>query len=250
MKNFGLITLSSLFLLISQTVSASLWDDLWSTKDQQASKAFAEENFKKASDLFEKSQWQGAANYKQGDFQSAVSQFSNSDDSETIYNKANSLAKSQQFEQAIEDYNRVLKQDPIHEDALFNKKIVEELLKQQQEKEKQDQEKKDKENKEKQEQDSESDSESKSEQESEEDENSEQKESEDQSEQQTQEQQQKEAEQKQAELAEDLRDQKEKDQALEHWLEKIPDDPGGLLRRKMYREYQRRGRQQKEKKVW
>ncbi len=32
----------------------------------------------------------------------------------------------------------------------------------------------------------------------------------------------------------------EKQQALEHWLERVPDDPGGLLRRKFQLEYQRR----------
>jgi len=33
---------------------------------------------------------------------------------------------------------------------------------------------------------------------------------------------------------------REKRQALEHWLERVPDDPGGLLRRKFQLEYQRR----------
>ena len=43
----------------------------------------------------------------------------------------------------------------------------------------------------------------------------------------------------------------EEQQALEQWLRKIPDDPGGLLRRKMYREYKKRGRENRfVKKVW
>lgn len=33
---------------------------------------------------------------------------------------------------------------------------------------------------------------------------------------------------------------REKKQALEHWLQRVPDDPGGLLRRKFQLEYQRR----------
>ncbi|MCP3675370.1 MAG: hypothetical protein GY829_12970, partial [Gammaproteobacteria bacterium] len=37
----------------------------------------------------------------------------------------------------------------------------------------------------------------------------------------------------------------EKEQALEQWLRMIKDDPGGLLRRKMYVEYQRRQQQGK-----
>ena len=34
-----------------------------------------------------------------------------------------------------------------------------------------------------------------------------------------------------------------KQQFLEQWLRKIPDDPGRLLRNKMEREFQRRGKQ-------
>ncbi len=239
--------------MMSEHANANVWDDLWKTHDQQASKAFVEQDFDKAAELFENNQWQGASSYKKGDFDAATLQFSKRDDVESKYNKGNSLAKAQQFQQALDSYNQVLEKSPNHEDALFNKKIVEEMLKQQQEKEKQDQEKKDQENqdqdqenKDKQESDSDSKSEQDSEENSEQKEDSEQKESEQQSEQESD----KKAEDKQAQLSEDQRDQNEKDQALEHWLEKIPDDPGGLLRRKMYREYQRRGRQQKEKKIW
>ena len=221
---------------------------MWNTRDQQASKAFDKKDYDKAAELFENEQWQGASSYKNGDFDAATLQFSKKDDIESLYNKGNSLANAQQFQQALDSYEQVLKNSPSHEDTLFNKKIVEELLKQQQEKEKQEQEKKDQENKEKQDSDSDSDSQSEenSEENSEEKENSEQQESE----QQSKEESEKQAEEKQAQISEDERDQNEKDQALEHWLEKIPDDPGGLLRRKMYREYQRRGRQQTEKKIW
>ena len=37
--------------------------------------------------------------------------------------------------------------------------------------------------------------------------------------------------------------EQEKQQALEQWLERVPDDPGGLLRRKFAIEYQRRMQQ-------
>ena len=238
-------------LIIPNTAQAGIWDDLWKTRDQQANEAFQQQDYEKAAELFQDKKWQGSASYKQGDFNSALQQFSQSDDLESIYNQANSLAKSQQLEEAIEQYNQVIEKasnnQQLVEDAEFNKKIVEELLKQQQEQEKQDQENQDQENKDKEESDSESNSEQDSDEQSEEEKNSEQQEQEEQKSQQDSEEQ---AEEKQAELSEDQRDQNEKDQALEHWLEKIPDDPGGLLRRKMYREYQRRGRQQTEKKVW
>jgi Ca-activated chloride channel family protein len=39
-------------------------------------------------------------------------------------------------------------------------------------------------------------------------------------------------------------------QAMEQWLRRIPDDPGGLLRRKFRSQYQRRGAPADESEVW
>ena len=52
-----------------------------------------------------------------------------------------------------------------------------------------------------------------------------------------------------AELAE-LRAQQEQQQAMEQWLRRIPDDPGGLLRNKFRYQYQRSGVDQDGNKVW
>ena len=52
-----------------------------------------------------------------------------------------------------------------------------------------------------------------------------------------------------AELAE-LRQQQEEQQAMEQWLRRIPDDPGGLLRRKFRYQYQRYGRDQEGREIW
>ena len=249
MASSFMMPLSILLLLgsFSSPSQAGIWDDLWKSKDQQASEAFENENYEKAATLFRDPNWQASANYKKGDFQTALSQFSQLNTLTSKYNQANSLAKAQQLEPSLELYNQVIEQSndsSLVEDAEFNKKIVEELLKQQQQEQQNEQQDK---NDEQEQQDKDSEQQSESDQNSEQ--NSEQ---EQQSEQESQEQQESEQQQKEkeAQLAEDERDQTEKDQALEHWLEKIPDDPGGLLRRKMYREYQKRGRQQTEKKVW
>lgn len=249
MTSSFMMPLSALLLLgsFSSPSQAGIWDDLWKSKDQQASEAFENENYEKAATLFRDPNWQASANYKKGDFQTALSQFSQLNTLTSKYNQANSLAKAQQLEPSLELYNQVIEQSndsSLVEDAEFNKKIVEELLKQQQQEQQNEQQDK---NDEQEQQDKDSEQQSESDQNSEQ--NSEQ---EQQSEQESQEQQESEQQQKEkeAQLAEDERDQTEKDQALEHWLEKIPDDPGGLLRRKMYREYQKRGRQQTEKKVW
>ena len=67
------------------------------------------------------------------------------------------------------------------------------------------------------------------------------------------EEQEQEGEQEKTEL-EQMNDA-EREQVLEQWLRMIKDDPGGLLRRKMYMEYQKRQQQGKKlqdkgEKVW
>ena len=55
--------------------------------------------------------------------------------------------------------------------------------------------------------------------------------------------------QTEAELQAQRREQ-EQMQAMEQWLRRIEDDPGGLLRRKFRYQYQREGRDQDGNNVW
>ena len=63
------------------------------------------------------------------------------------------------------------------------------------------------------------------------------------------EQQQSEQQLSEAELAE-LRRAQEQEQAMEQWLRRIPNDPGGLLRRKFRYQYQRAGQDQDGNNLW
>ena len=238
--------------LASNPVSALEWQDLWYTKDQQAKQAYAKGEYDKAANLFEEKQWQATSQFKSGQFEAAANNFDPQSSTDSLYNHATSLAKAEKLQESIDAYNQLLEKEPNHQDALFNKKIVEELLKQEQQKQdqqKQDQEsEKDEDQKDQESQDSESDSKDKKDGEQDQDQKNQEEEQENQEQEKTEEE--KEAEKQMAEKSKDEREKAEKDQALETWLEKIPDDPGGLLRRKMYREYQLRGREQKEKILW
>ncbi|TQV71550.1 VWA domain-containing protein [Aliikangiella marina] len=230
-------------LCYAPSAAALSWKDLWLTKNQQAESAYKNGEYDKAAQLFEDSEWKATAQYKNGAFADAATHFDPKLSERSLYNHATSLAKGNNLQEALDAYNSLLEKNPEHEDAQFNKKIIEDLLKQQQEQQNQDQQNQDQQNQDQQQQQQQQDQ---SQQQEQQDQQSQQ-------EQQQQQQQQEQAEQQQQQeqqMIEDQRDKSEKDQALEHWLEKIPDDPGGLLRRKMYREYQRRGRQQKEEKLW
>jgi Ca-activated chloride channel family protein len=271
----GLLCITFMLLLPLPGNSYALdWQDLWQTKDQQATQAFAQQQYDHAAELFENPDWKAAAQYRSGKPQTGELQVPKT--ATGFYNQGNVLAKSGRFEEAIVAYGKSLAIDPNNEDAKYNKKLVEEALKQQKQQQ-QDQQQSDKqqnsENDQKQgEQNSQQDQSGSEQKPEQKDENSaqnngeskqeksetgEQKESEktDESKKQAEEPQAQESSaqkedkkkpdpSKQNEApAQAVQPSDEKVQANEQWLNRIPDDPGGLLKRKFKYQYgQRRQR--------
>lgn len=128
----------SLLLLPTPQAQANIWQDLWKTKDQQAQEKFNQQQYKQAAKSFSDPLWQGSAYYKAGDYEKALKAFEKSDSAEALYNKANALAKLKKFEDAIKAYQQALAKNPELTDAKENKKLIEELLKQQQSKQNQE----------------------------------------------------------------------------------------------------------------
>lgn len=108
---------------------ASVWDDLWQTRDQQAAAAFESGDVSGAAELFESADWKAAADYETGDFESAGAAFAALPGPDNRYNLGNALAKNGKLEDAIAAYDEVLDVEPEHEDARFNRDLVERLLK-------------------------------------------------------------------------------------------------------------------------
>jgi Ca-activated chloride channel homolog len=136
----------SLLLLPAQPVNADLWSDLWKTKDQQGKALYQKEQFKQAANAFKDPMWQGNAHYKSGDYESAISAYSKINNADANYNIGNSYAQLQQLEKAIEAYEKALALNPEHENALANKKLIEDLQKQQESQQQQDQQNNDQQN--------------------------------------------------------------------------------------------------------
>ncbi|MCX7554302.1 VWA domain-containing protein [Marinicella sp. S1101] len=248
------------FMLNSQHSYALSWDDLWLNKDQQAYRQL-ETAPEKAFQQAQSTALKAAAAYKKQDFKTATSLYPKTGDSlADYYNRGNALAQAGDLAAALDSYNQALTFDPEDEDTLYNKNIVEQALQQQQEQEQQQQEQQEQQNQESQDsqdnQQQEQQNQESSEQEQQEQQQQAQKdqqaeadqeqeqqaeEQEQQTEQQEQEQQEQQEQQESIELTpeEKALDAEEK-QAMEQWLRRIKDDPGGLMRRKFLYQYHRR----------
>ena len=253
-----ILVLPLLLLPVSPGAEAIGWDELWQNTNQRGSRAFEQGEHQSAAELFENPEWKASSLYRAEDFEQALQYWEGNDSDDAHYNRGNALAKLERLEEAIEAYDQALQRNAGHEDAAFNKKQVEEQLKQQQQQQ-QDQQQSEQNQKEQNQQND-------SQQSSGDNGGDQQKES---SDQQTQQQptnpeesddgeldqakQDQPAESEQASSqteAQQSLDKQMSDQATEQWLRKIPDDPGGLLRRKFLYQYRQRGDNSKAQEPW
>ena len=270
-------------LLIPHPAEAQTFSNLWQTRDQQGAAALESGDPEKAALLFEDSDWRGAAHYAAEQWDKAADEFSKTKSADNWYNQGNALALAGDLNGALQAYDASLAIEPEAGDTLRNRDIVEQLLQQQdpQSQQGEDGEQGDSgenESDNSQQGNSEEDdansqnqqgdgSESDSSQQSEgssgdqneqqagdsESNSSSQAETEQSGDQQSDNGNDALSEEMQARLDEQTREQMgkfdaglEKQQALEQWLRRVPDDPGGLLQRKFRYETIQRLRQGEE----
>lgn len=118
---------------------ASTWNDLWQRPDQQGQAALAAGDAASAAGLFQDPAWQAAANYQGGTYDQAATRYASLGGTENRYNLGNALAKSGKLADAVKQYDEVLKQEPQHADAKFNRDLVQRLLDQQRQQQQQQQ---------------------------------------------------------------------------------------------------------------
>ena len=265
----GWVLVLVIFIMpVPQIAHASLWDDLWLNKDQQAQKALGDGSPADAAVLFDDREWRAVANYRAGDYKSSAAEFAESGDARNLYNLGNAMAQQGEYEAAIDAYEQVLEMDPGNEDAAFNLEFVQNLQNQEQDESAGDDqtstqnpggqgdqsESEGEQNQEgsegasqNQQSDEQSEGSQRDDEMSEEDLEALQQELERAAEEAQQGEQPQQL--SEAQLAE-MRQQQEQQQAMEQWLRRIPDDPGGLLRRKFRYQYQRYRRDQEGNEAW
>ncbi|MBL4711933.1 MAG: VWA domain-containing protein [Gammaproteobacteria bacterium] len=290
----GYLIFAVLFILpIAKPAHALSLNELFTSDNDRAMALFKDEEYEDAALLFDNEQWKAAALYRIRQYQLSIDLLENFDTAKAHYNRGNALTRQDEITKAIEDYSKAIELDPDHEDAKYNKA----LLEKRQDEDEQNQESQEGANPEQQEEDESKDSEAASggdasqmnpepqdedqpqenteaspsppdnepQAENEPTENDEQgqpssqssaqnepeQETSEQGQQQDQQQNQQQDEQQQEQQAVEQDDNNEaqadeetnqetdsdeqqplSDQTVEQWLNKVPDDPGGLLRRK------------------
>lgn len=242
-----------MIMLPTEQAEASWWMDLWQTRDQQGYSEFMQDSPETAAALFEDQAWKGAALYKNKNFEEATTAFGAGDTPTHHYNLGNARAKMGDLAGALEAYQSVLSQEPEHEDALYNKALVEKLMQDQSQSESDDseasndgQDQNEQSGSDGSEPQEGSESQDKGEPESQQnneqgDETEQNQDTEPESPEQNQEPETPSQQEAQAEAAEAELNPEEA-QALEQWLRRVPDDPGGLLRRKFEQQFEDRVR--------
>jgi len=262
-----LLCLPLIVLPVPQPAYALDMQSLWLNPDQQAMKAFDAGNAATAAELFRDNDWKAAAHYRAGNYEQANTLLASPESSNDYYNKANVLAKLGSYKEAIDAYDQALNLDPGNEDARYNRELVKKALEQQQQQNGQQQQQSDDQQKsqdqaqqqdqsqsqqqtgDQQQQDDQTGNEQqRTEQQDQltdvsdkqdEESSDEQQENMQQSEQQqdTEDQQQLQAQQQDEAVDQEDAETVESEQAMEQWLRRIPDDPGGLMRRKFIYQY-------------
>lgn len=127
----------------SAPVQAFEFSDLWLRADQQAARALAAGDAKKAQAIAKDPALRGSAAYRAEDYAGASKAWADAHGADALYNQGNALAKDKKYEEAITAYQQALDMQPTLEDAQANKRAVEEWLKRQQSKDDKNQQNKD-----------------------------------------------------------------------------------------------------------
>lgn len=251
-----------LLTLVLCPAHAFNWHDWFATHDQQAMQMMDKGQYEQAEQTFQRDDWRATAAYRAGDYSVAAKRYPSMKQGSASYNEGNALAHMGQYENAIKAYDKALAVNPHDEDAIHNRKLIEELLKQQKEKQ-QDQNQKDQDqqqNQQQQDQNQQNNQQNQPDQtqqnQNQSDQNQQNKEQQNkqnqnqsQSSSQNQNQNQSQDQQKQNEPSQQessntnqasANSAKESQQEKEQLMKIIPDDPGGLLKEKFHRDYLRR----------
>jgi Ca-activated chloride channel homolog len=129
----GWLLVLPLLLFWPAPARALNWPELWRTPDQQAARAFAEQDFAGAAAKFQNPRWKASALYRAGRYADAAKLLDESQTADDYYNQGNALARQGDLPGALQAYQQALQKNSAHADARYNQELVEKELQKQQE---------------------------------------------------------------------------------------------------------------------
>lgn len=118
------------------------WNDLWQTPEQRAPELIGEDPASAALRL-DDPQWRGTALYRDRQYESAADAFANGQSADAHYNRGNALVRAGKPEAALSAWEEALKQAPDHDAARHNRDLIRQYLEQQKQQQQQDQQQSD-----------------------------------------------------------------------------------------------------------
>lgn len=119
-------------ILLPLGLPQTAYADWWRNDDQAAHALFQQGEASAAAQRFRSGDWKASALYEAGEYAAAAELWAQQDSARADYNRGNALARAGQLTEALNAYDEALKKDPLLEDAKANRKLIEDLQKQQQ----------------------------------------------------------------------------------------------------------------------
>ena len=99
--------------------------DLWERRDRQTARAIEQGDLGRAAAIAPDHRWLGTAHYRAGRFHQSAEAFAVGDTADDHYNRGNALARVGDLRGALDAYREALARQPSHADAEHNRSIVE-----------------------------------------------------------------------------------------------------------------------------
>lgn len=106
------------------------WQDLWQRPDQRAMERLQAGDAEAAAQGFEDPDWKAAAQYRAGQYGEAAATLDGIETPDALYNRGNAQARAGHYEDAMASYEQALELDPQHEDARHNLELLREAAQQ------------------------------------------------------------------------------------------------------------------------
>lgn len=127
-----------LLMVLPQPGYAWSFDDLWLRADQQGQRLLDAQRPAEAAQRFSDPLRQGHALYQAGDYPAAAQRFAQGDSAADHYNRGNALAQAGDLQAALEAYDQALVLQPELPQALHNRTLIENLLREREEEQQHD----------------------------------------------------------------------------------------------------------------